>query len=121
MPAANQSAPVGTDAAILAAAREEFVRYGIRRANMAEIGRRAGVSRVTVHRRFSSKSQLVGAVVMADIASFAEEFDACLFAGGPLADRVTDAVALAVSALRRHPLLTTLMASEPEALALQMT
>jgi TetR/AcrR family transcriptional repressor of uid operon len=114
-------ASTGTGEAILAAAREEFVRYGIRRANVAEIGRRAGVSRVTVHRRFTSKSQLVRAVVMADVASFAERFDACLFGDGALAERITDAVALAVSELRNHPLLTTLMASEPEAIALQMT
>jgi TetR/AcrR family transcriptional regulator, repressor for uid operon len=112
---------MGTHEAILAAAREEFVRYGIRRANIAEIGRRAGVSRVTVHRRFTSKSQLVRAVVIADVARFAERFDARLFGDGALAERIADAFALAVSELRRHPLLTTLMASEPEAIALQMT
>ena len=51
-----------TDRAIIAAAREEFARYGIRGANVEDIGRRAGVSRVTVYRRFSSKSHLLRAL-----------------------------------------------------------
>ena len=47
-----------TDVAIVAAAREELIRYGIRRANMSEIARRAGVSRVTVYRRFAGASRV---------------------------------------------------------------
>ena len=111
----------GTDATILAAAREEFIRYGIRRASVSEIARHAGVSRVTVHRRFSGKGQLLRAVIMADVAHFQETIDEVWYGPGPVAERVTEAITLAVALLRGHPLLTTLMASEPETLALQFT
>lgn len=51
---------------ILDAALEEFLQVGIRRARMEEIARRAGVSRVTVHRRFASKQDLVTAVLITE-------------------------------------------------------
>lgn len=106
---------------IVAAAREEFVRYGIRRANMEEIARRAGVARVTVYRRFDSKTTLVRAVVMADVLDFVGRFDEVLLGEAPAADRIADATALAVTELRRHPLLSTVLRSDPETLLVALT
>jgi AcrR family transcriptional regulator len=110
-----------TDAAIVAAAREEFVRYGIRRANMEEIARRVGVSRVTVYRRFESKPHLLRAVVMLDIEAFASRFDQAWYGDGPVEQRVVDAIVVTVHQLRRHPLLSTLLRSEPNALLAALT
>ncbi|ROO85134.1 TetR family transcriptional regulator [Actinocorallia herbida] len=53
-----------TDRRILDAARAEFVQMGIRRARVEEIARRAGVARVTVHRRFVGKERLLNAVLV---------------------------------------------------------
>ncbi|UTI66124.1 TetR/AcrR family transcriptional regulator [Paraconexibacter antarcticus] len=127
MSAGNEQAPVDQGAIdeigrdVVAAAREEFVRYGIRRANMEEIARRAGVARVTVYRRFDSKTTLVRAVVMADVLDFVERFDRVLFGDGPAAERFADATALSVMELRRHPLLTTVLRSDPETLLTALT
>ncbi|GAB2850972.1 TetR/AcrR family transcriptional regulator [Actinocorallia aurea] len=52
------------DRRILDAARAEFVQLGIRRARIEEIARRAGVARVTVHRRFVGKERLLKAVLI---------------------------------------------------------
>src|SRR3954453_5907527 len=110
-----------SDERILRSAREEFVRHGIRRANVTDIARRAGISRVTVHRRFGDKAGLFRAVILADVAQFVERFDEVWYAEAPVATRVTDAAVLAIKQSRAHPLLTTLMLSEPEDVALQFT
>lgn len=106
---------------VVAAAREEFVRYGIRRANMEQIARRAGVARVTVYRRFNGKPALLRAVIMHDVLEFVGRFDAALWADGPIADRLAAATGLAISELRRHTLLSTLRNSDPEVLLSALT
>lgn len=106
---------------IVAAAREEFVRFGIRRANVEEIARRAGVARVTVYRRFESKTALLQAVVLGDIVDFVGRFDAILYGDGSAQERIIDAFTLAVHELRRHPLLTTAMRSDPSAVTAALT
>lgn len=106
---------------IIAAARQEFVRFGIRRANMEEIARRAGVARVTVYRRFDGKPALLRAVVMADILGFVEVFDAALFADAPPEDRLVDAAVLAIRELRRNALVVTTLRSDPELLLSSLT
>jgi AcrR family transcriptional regulator len=118
---ARGAATDATDAAIVAAAREEFVRYGIRRANMEEIARRVGVSRVTVYRRFESKAHLVRAVVMLDVEAFVSRFDQAWYGDGPVKQRVVETIVLTVQELRRHPLLSTLLRSEPNAVLAALT
>ena len=53
-----------TDARILDTAVTVMAEYGFRRASMDDVARKAGVSRVTVYRRFSDKDTLVQAVVL---------------------------------------------------------
>ena len=59
------------------------------------------------------------AVIIADVTRFVREFDDVWYAAAPVATRVADAVALAIKQSRAHPLLATLMLSEPETVALQ--
>jgi AcrR family transcriptional regulator len=106
--------PYATDAAIIASARDEFVRYGFRRANVEQIAKRAGVSRITVYRRFSDKEGLLRAVILAYLQEFAERFDAVWYGTGTAADRIVEAVLISVKEIREHPLLVTIMRSEPE-------
>ena len=51
------------DAAILRSARELTGRVGVRDLRMDDVARRAGVSKATIYRRYSSKDELVTAVV----------------------------------------------------------
>lgn len=106
---------------ILAVAREEFIRFGIRRASVEAIARKAGVSRVTLYRRFDSKHLLLRAVVLTDIIAFFERLDAVLSAPGPIDARVEEAVVLCVNELRRQPLLSTVLRSEPESVLTSLT
>lgn len=48
-----------TDAAIVRAAREEFVEHGIEAASLERIARRAGVTKPTIYRRWATKEQLI--------------------------------------------------------------
>ncbi|RIU17472.1 TetR/AcrR family transcriptional regulator, partial [Mycobacteroides abscessus] len=52
--------------AVLDAARTEFERHGMRRANMDAIARRAGVSRRTLYRRFPTKEALFEHLIEAE-------------------------------------------------------
>jgi TetR/AcrR family transcriptional regulator, repressor for uid operon len=99
---------------VIDAARTEFVQFGIRRANMESIARRARVSRVTVYRRFPTKRQLLRAVVMADVAVFVPRFDGILYGGGPIAERIADMTVLAVNELRNNPLLNSVLRADPD-------
>lgn len=49
--------------AILTAAEEELTVLGLRRSNVDEMARKAGVSRSTLYRRFQDKEALIAAVV----------------------------------------------------------
>jgi AcrR family transcriptional regulator len=116
--------PEGADAVtarIIAVAREEFERYGIRRTTVEQVARHAGVSRVSVYRRFAGKAELVRAVMFEDIGRFVERFDAIWRTAAPIEDRIVDALTLCVLELRSYPLYTTLLRSEPEALLASLT
>ncbi|MCD0451018.1 TetR/AcrR family transcriptional regulator [Actinocorallia sp. API 0066] len=94
---------------ILAAALEEFLQVGIRRARMEEIARRAGVSRVTVHRRFASKQELVTAVLIAEARALYARCQAEAATHHHLEDKIAACFALVIDAARRGalaPLLT---------------
>ena len=63
----------GTDPvaeAILDAALEEFLAYGLRRTNVDVVAGRAGVSRATLYRRFDGKDALVQAVLVRECRRF---------------------------------------------------
>jgi AcrR family transcriptional regulator len=115
---------VGRDPAttrIVAAARAEFERYGIRRTTVEEVARQAGVSRVTVYRKFDGKAALVRAVVLDDIQRFARYVDFLWRSQETAEDRLVETFTVAVMGLRRNPLFNTLLRSEPEELLQQLT
>ncbi|GGU59074.1 hypothetical protein GCM10010178_59100 [Lentzea flava] len=46
---------------------EEFQRFGLRRARVEDIVRRAGVGRMTVYRKYESKDRLIQAAVWREV------------------------------------------------------
>jgi TetR/AcrR family transcriptional regulator, repressor for uid operon len=119
--AAREESRDGTELRVIAAAREEFERYGIRRTTVEQVARRAGTSRVTVYRRFDGKAALVRAVVLDDIERFAAYVDSVWHSHDTVEDRLTETFTLALMAIRRNPLFNTLLRSEPEELLQQLT
>jgi AcrR family transcriptional regulator len=110
-----------TQQRILTAARELFVKDGIRATTLPAVAERAGCSRMTVHRYFPGKATLVREVVLRDVAAEIDQFDALWGAPRPFEERVVATFVWAVETTRASPLLSTLLAAEPEALLPALT
>ncbi|MEV2251541.1 TetR family transcriptional regulator [Streptomyces sp. NPDC050147] len=106
---------------VLDAAFEQFRRMGIRRSSMEDVARRAGVSRVTVYRRFSSKDALVEQVVRREFRRYFGQFIVDVQEAGTVADRVVLGFVSSLRAFRRNPLIGGLMEAEPDVVVPSMT
>lgn len=97
---------------ILDAAYELLLAVGMRRMNMADIARHAGVSRATLYRRWPNVNAVVGALTTRELAGLG----ASLF-GKRAKDTRTMVVAAIVStvrAVRTHPLTRKIIEVDPE-------
>jgi TetR/AcrR family transcriptional regulator, repressor for uid operon len=103
-----------TRARLLDAAYEQFCRVGIQRCTMEDVARRARVSRVTVYRRFATKSALVEEVVRREFRRYFDQFLLDIGRAETVADRVVVGFVSSLRALRRNPLIGGLMAAEPD-------
>jgi AcrR family transcriptional regulator len=109
------SATATTDEGYLDAAREAILVVGWSRTTLTDIARRAGVSRMTLYRRWPDTQTLLADLmtrewvrVMGDAAGFAST-------GDPLR-RITDGVVATVRALRANELLRRIIDVDPELL-----
>lgn len=105
-----------TRARVLDAAYEQFSRMGIQRSTMEDVARRAGVSRITVYRRFETKDALVEQVVRREFRRYFDQFLADIQQAETPADRVVLGFVSALRAIRRNPLFSGLSAAEPDLL-----
>ncbi|WP_327091044.1 TetR/AcrR family transcriptional regulator [Nonomuraea sp. NBC_01738] len=92
---------------VLDAARDCVLAYGVRRTTLTDVARRAGVSRMTIYRRWPDVRTLV-----ADLMT--REWVAVL-SGLDTSDPVR-AVVAGVRALREHPLWRKIVEADPELL-----
>ncbi len=102
---------------MLDAARDCVLAYGVRRTTVTDVARRAGVSRMSVYRRWPDVQSLVGDLmsrewhrVIVDAARQAAASD------GPLRSRLVAQSVAAAATLRTHPLLRKIMEVDPEIL-----
>ena len=115
---------VGEDALfdrVAAAALDEFVEHGIRRTTIEDVARRAGVSRMTVFRRFASKQGLVEVVIAREVRRGMQELDLLWEGAETLEDRLVAGFEFAGRYVRGHPLFDRLLRSEPEVLLPPLT
>ena len=101
---------------VAAAALDEFAEHGIRRTSMDDVARRAGVSRMTVFRRFASKQGLVEVVIAREVRRGMEELDRLWEGAETLEERLVEGFAFAGRFVRGHPLFDRLLRSEPDVL-----
>lgn len=101
---------------VLDGAYEQFCRMGIRRSTMEDVARRAGVSRITVYRRFATKDALVEQMVRREFRRYFDQFLIDIQEARTAADRVVLGFASALRAIRHNPLIGGLMAVEPDVL-----
>lgn len=108
-------------ARLLDAAHEQFCRMGIKRSTMADVARLAGVSRITVYRRFATKDVLVEQVVRREFRRYFDRFILDIQDAGTVADRVVLGFVSSLRAIRRNPLIGGLMTAEPDVVVPSMT
>jgi TetR/AcrR family transcriptional regulator, repressor for uid operon len=106
---------------VAAAALDEFAEHGIRRTSMEDVARRAGVSRMTVFRRFASKQRLVEVVIAREVHRGMQELDLLWEGAETLEDRLVAGFEFAGRYVRGHPLFDRLLRSEPEVLLPPLT
>lgn len=105
-----------TRARVLDAAYEQFARLGIRKSTMDDVARRAGVSRITVYRRFATKDVLVEHVVRREFRRYFDQFLVDIQRAETVADRVVLGFVSSLRAIRRNPLIGGLIETEPDLL-----
>jgi TetR/AcrR family transcriptional regulator, repressor for uid operon len=107
-------------ARILDAAFAQFCRMGIQRSTMEDVARRAGVSRITVYRRFATKDVLVEHVVRREFRRYFDQFLVDIEQARTVADRVVLGFVSSLRAIRGNPLIGGLIDVEPDLLVSSM-
>jgi AcrR family transcriptional regulator len=100
---------------ILDAALTEYLAHGFRRTSVDDIARRAGIGRATVYRRFTTRDELVQAVLVRECRRFFADIADATRDLPTLADRLVEGFVVGLRSARRQPLLQRMLDSEPEA------
>jgi AcrR family transcriptional regulator len=106
----------GTETAILDAAAECVLAFGVRRTSLSDVARRAGVSRPTVYRRWPDLRALVADVMTREWISAFELARPDPAASGTAREFAVRYIVAVVRALRVHPLLVKIIDVDPELL-----
>lgn len=110
---ATESKPAGDDA-LLDAARDGILAVGWRRTTLTDVARRAGVSRMTIYRRWPDMQTLLADLMTREWAVVVE--DAALTEQASPLQRLVGGVAATVRELRRNELFAKILEVDPELL-----
>lgn len=97
---------------LLAAARDVIMTHGPRRATLTEVARQAGVSRMTVYRRFDSFDRLMSALLTQELSQMLSGIPA--LTEGSARDRAVHLITAGTEAIAEHPLVRRVLAVDPE-------
>jgi AcrR family transcriptional regulator len=103
------------DDPILDAARAAVLDFGVRRTTVIEVARRAGLSRMTVYRRYPDAQALIREVMAREFRALIERAQAQAV-GDTARERAVAAAITTVELLRRNPVVVRLLELEPELL-----
>lgn len=110
MSISNAAPPALVADRILDAAAECVVAYGVDRVTLAEIARRAGVSRPTVYRRFPDTRSILAALLTLRITRALDEVPSAGTGRERLVERVIDLA----DRLRHEPVIMTVLHQAPD-------
>jgi AcrR family transcriptional regulator len=110
---------VDTDDRILDATLTEVGAHGADGTTVDAIAARAGVSRITVFRRFGSKGALIDQMVQRELQRFLQTIQQAR--SEDPAERIADAFVACVRLSREHPLAARLVREEPGNVFVQLT
>jgi AcrR family transcriptional regulator len=101
--------------AVLDATRDCVLAVGVRRTTLTDVARRAGVSRMTIYRRWPDVQTLVADLMTREwagvVARVAPPED-----GSPVRSQAVAALVAGVAALRAHPLFHKILEVDPDVL-----
>lgn len=107
-------AAAGPDDAILAAARSLALDVGFRRATVADVARRAGVSRMTVYRQFDDIDAIWSRLLTDELVGLLRASEVDLAALPTAREQLVQAAAVLVDGISHHPLLRRALDLDPE-------
>lgn len=113
MPSQRHSSDVDP---ILDAARASVLDVGLRRTTLADVARRAGVSRMTVYRQYGDLSAIVSALLTRELLGLIDAAREELAGRATARDRLVEAGVLVVERLSCHPLWCKVLDLDPELL-----
>ncbi|WP_327677296.1 TetR/AcrR family transcriptional regulator [Streptomyces sp. NBC_00467] len=102
--------------AVLDAARDCVLAVGVRRTTLTDVARRAGVSRMTLYRRWPDVRTLVGDLMTREWIAVAQGALPQADDSAPTRDRLVDGLAAGAQAFRAHPLFRKIIDVDPELL-----
>ena len=101
--------------AVLDAARDCVLAVGVRRTSLTDIARRAGVSRMTLYRRWPDVRTIVADLMTREWVGLGDSLQPP-DDGRPVRPRFVDGLVAGVRAFRDHPLLRKIVEVDPELL-----
>jgi len=104
------------DEALLDATQECVLAVGVRRTTMTDVARRAGVSRMTLYRRFADVTSLMQALMTREFTQILGEVEAEVAVLPTARERLVTAAVAGVDRLTRHPLFLRIVDVDPELL-----
>jgi len=103
--------------AMLDAAMECVLAFGVRRTTLSDVARRANLSRMTLYRRWPDVDSLVTDLITRECGTITARAAADTETGdGPLCERMIGQIVVAAQELRDHPLLRKIIDVDPELL-----
>jgi AcrR family transcriptional regulator len=105
-----------TDQRIMDAVMDELRVTPMDKVALEDVAARAGVTRMTVYRRFGDRPKVIEAALARDVSRF---FEALVAADDPTAsarERIASSVATALTLAFSHPVVAHLLATDPGAL-----
>jgi AcrR family transcriptional regulator len=103
-----------TDRRIVDAVLAELVGTPLGKLAVEDVARRAGVTRMTVYRRFGDRGRLIEATLAREVRRFLEGVAAADDPAAPLAERIADAFATGLRLVHGHPATAHMIANSPE-------
>lgn len=109
------------DDALLDAAKACVLTSGVRRTTMTDVARRAGVSRMTLYRRFPDLTSVLQALMTREFVGIVADADAAAAAQATGRERLVAAAVDGAARLTRHPLFARIVELDPELLLPYLT
>lgn len=104
-----------SDDLLLDAARDRVLAVGLRRTTLTDVARRAGVSRMTMYRRWPDMASLIGDLMTREWGAIARAAAENAVGATPR-ERLVDEVVRGVVTLRAHPVFRRIVEVDPEIL-----